>query len=204
MVLLRALLGEAEVRRRRLHERAPDARASRRRPLLTLRTLEHPHELVVLDVPGRSDDHVAACIHLPVVCREDALRDGRDHVRGADHGPAERVASEDGLGEEVVNELLRRVLVHRDLLQDDLSLGVEIREARCEDHVGHHVEGGLHVRIGDARIDHGVLARGCGVQLAAQPVEDLGYLLRRVAAGALEQEVFEEVRGARLGVGLIP
>src|SRR6059058_923535 len=67
VVLLRVLLGEAEARRWRLHEGSPNARASGRRPLLALRALEHAQELVVLDVPRRGDDDVAARVHLPVV-----------------------------------------------------------------------------------------------------------------------------------------
>src|SRR5438093_164017 len=59
------------------------------------------------------------------------------------------------------------------------------------------------MRIRHARVDHRVLARGRCVQLAAQPVEDLGDLLRRVRARALEQEVFDEVRDARLRLGLV-
>src|SRR5262249_29431963 len=57
--------------------------------------------------------------------------------------------------------------------------------------------------VGHARVDHGVLAGGRGVQLAAEPVEDLGDLLRAVARRALEEQVLDEVREARLGVGLV-
>src|SRR5437763_1041628 len=41
------------------------------------------------------------------------------------------------------------------------------------------------------------------VQLAAECVEDLRDLLRRVVLGALEQQVLEEVRDTGLRVGLI-
>ena len=93
------------------------------------------------------------------------------------------MAAEDRLPDQVVDELLRRVLVHRDLLEHDLALGVEVVEVRREDHVAHHVERGLDMAVGHAREDDGVLARGGGVQLAAEPVEDLGDLERVVAAG---------------------
>jgi hypothetical protein len=92
-----------------------------------------------------------------------------------------------------VDELLRRVLDHRDLLEHNLPLGVELGERRREDHVGHHVERRLQVAVGDARIDDGVLARGGGVQLPAEPVEDLGDLLRVVRARPLEEQVLDEV-----------
>src|SRR5207244_11992254 len=47
--------------------------------------------------------------------------DRGDHVRGADDRPPESVTVEDSLGEEIVDELLRRVLVHGDLLEHDRS-----------------------------------------------------------------------------------
>ena len=96
-------------------------------------------------------------------------------------GRPERVRAEGRLGDQVVHELLRLVLVHRDLLEHDLALGVELGEGRREDHLAHHVERDLELLVGDARVDDGVLARGGGVQLAAEAVEDLGDLLRAVA-----------------------
>ena len=104
-------------------------------------------------LPGRGDDDVAGHVHRAVVRRERAPRDGRDHLARPDHRPSERVVAEDGLREEVVDELLRRVLVHRDLLEHDLALGVELGERRREDHVGHHVDRRLEVRVRHARVD---------------------------------------------------
>ena len=111
--------------------------------------------------------------------------------------------AEHRLGRDVVDEVVRRVLDHRDLLEDDLALGVDVDERRPEDHVGHDVERALEPVVGDARVDDGRLARGRGVQLAAELVEDLGDLLRRVARRALEEQVLDEVRDARARVGLV-
>ena len=107
------------------------------------------------------------------------------------------MVAEDGLREEVVHELLRGVLVHRDLLEHDLPLLVDLGERGREDHVGHHLERRLDVVVGDARVDDGVLARGRGVQLGAHRVEGLRDLLRLEPARALEQHVLDEVRDAR-------
>ena len=111
--------------------------------------------------------------------------------------------AEDRLGQEVVDEILRRVLHHRDLLEHDLPLGVEVRERRREDHVRHHVERPLEMTVGDARVDDRGLARRRGVELAAHLVEDLGDLLGRVRARTLEEQVLDEVRDAGLRVGLV-
>ena len=113
-------------------------------------------------------------------------------------------AAEHGLREEVVHELLRRVLVHRDLLEHDLALLVELGERRREDHVRHHLERVLDVTVGHARVDDRVLARGRRVQLGAHRVEGLCDLLRVVRAGPLEQHVLDEVGHARAVVALVP
>ena len=107
------------------------------------------------------------------------------------------------LPDQIVHELLWCVLVHRDLLEHHLALGVELLEERREDHVAHHVERLFDVHVGNACEDDGVLARGGGVQLAAELVEDLRDLERRVLARPLEQQVLDEVGDAGLGVGLV-
>ena len=66
--------------------------------------------------------------------------------------------AEHRFGKEVVDEVLWRVFVHRDLLEHHLALGVEIRESRREDHVRHHAERRLNSVVGDASVNHRVLA----------------------------------------------
>ena len=113
------------------------------------------------------------------------------------------MVAEHRLREEVVDELLRRVLVHRDLLEDDLALLVDLHERGREDHVRHDVERRLDVVVGDTREDDGVLARGRGVELGAHRVERLRDRLRVEAARALEEQVLDEVGDARAVVALV-
>ena len=190
--------------RRRLDERRAHA-ALRRFPVRPLRgrLFEQPDEALVLDVPRGGDHDVAGDVDRAVERGDRAARDGRDHLRRPDYRPPERVRAEDGLGDEVVDEILRRVLVHRDLLEHDLALRVEVGEDRREDHVRHHVDRGLQVMVGDARVDDRVLAGRGRVQLAAERVEDLGDLLRAVRARSLEEQVLDEVRDAGLRVALV-
>ena len=197
MVLLGLLPLEAEPGAGQPCERPPHARARpHRRPRVALAALEEGDEAVVIEVPGRGDDHVPGRVGRAVIAGERAATDVRDHVGGTDHRPPERVVGEHGLREEVVHELLRRVLVHRDLLEHDLPLLVHFGEGGREDHVRHHLERRLDVVVGDARIDDGVLPRGRGVQLGAHGVERLRDLLCVVAPRALEEEVLDEVRDA--------
>ena len=154
-------------------------------------------------VPGDGDDDVVVRVRGTVVGGERPAGDGRDHLGAADHRPPERMAAEDGLGDDVVDEVLRVVVDHRDLLEHDLALGVDVREDRVVDHPDHDVERGLEPVVRHPRVEQRRLPRGGGVQLSAEPVEDLCDLLRRVRAGALEEQVLDEVRDARARVRLV-
>ncbi len=114
------------------------------------------------------------------------------------------MVGEDRICDQIVDELLRSILVHRDLLEHDLAFGIELRERGRKDHVTHDVHRDCEVMIRDARVDERVLARGGGVQLAAEPVEDLRNLERAEALAAFEQEMLDEVRHAGLVALLVP
>ena len=126
-----------------------------------------------------------------------------DHLGLAQHAPAERVLAEDGLGEDVVDAVLRLVLVHRDLLEHDLALGVDFGVGRRQQHLGQQVEDLLGVLVEEAGVQVRRLLAGGGVDRGAEAVELLGDLDRREALGALEQQVLEEVRDAGLRRGLV-
>ena len=162
--------------------------------------LDGVRERLVLEVPGGRDDDVRADVARPVIGADVVRRGAGDDLRRSDDGPPERMLREDRRGDQVVDEVLRRVLVHRDLLEHDVSLGVHLGrvELRLEQHVGHDVERRLEVGVEDAGVDDRVLLGRGGVQLAAEAVEDLGDLHRRVARRALEQEVLDQVRDALL------
>ena len=158
------------------------------------RLLGQLHDLVVVDRARRRDDHRARHVAERVEGRD--LVHGRvaDHRRAADDRPPERMAAEDGLPEHVEDRVLRVVLVHRDLLEHDLALGVDVAERGPPDHVGHHVEGARQVLVEHPRVDRRGLLVGAGVELGAHAVEQLVDLRRGEAVGAAEQQVLEEVR----------
>ena len=82
-------------------------------------------------LPAAATTMLPRDVHRVVVVGDRLARDRRDHLRGADHRPAERVIAEHRFRDQVVHELLRRVLVHRDLFEHDLALGVELGETRA-------------------------------------------------------------------------
>ena len=155
-------------------------------------------------VSGDRDDDVVVRVRGPVVGGERPAGHGRDHLGPADHRTAQGMAAEDGLGDDVVDEVLRVVLDHRDLLEHHLALGVHVGEDRVVDHPDHDVERRFEPVVRHPGEDQRRLPRGGGVQLPAEPVEDLRDLLSRVRAGALEEQVLDEVRDARARIRLVP
>ncbi len=129
-----------------------------------------------------------------VVGRDVRHRHTRDHLSGADDRPPKRVIAEHGRRQDVVHLVGWLVLVHGDLLDHHLALGVDVRVGGPQHHVRHHVERAVEVLIEEARVDRGGLLARPGVDLRPEPVEDLVDLGRAEARRALEQQMLEEVR----------
>ena len=156
VVLLGLPAQEAVARPRPVaHERPPDARVAVRARAPGGVELDEP---VVLDVARGREHDVRADVRPAVVRAQRPRRDRGDHLRAADHRPPQRVTTEDRLGREIVHEVLRVVVDHGDLLEDDLALAVDVLERGREDHVGHRVECALEVVVRHARVDDGRLA----------------------------------------------
>ena len=187
-------------------ERSPRLHRIRRRsgPLgravagVTPGLLHQRHQPVVLNVSGRRHHEVPADVAAVVVRRDRWDGHVRDHLRAADDRPAQRVVAEDGCRQDVVHLVRGLVLVHGDLLDHHLALGVDVRVGGPQHHVRQHVEGLVEMLVQEARVHRGGLLPRSRVRLGAHAVEDLVDLDRAEAIGALEQQVLEEVRDAGL------
>ena len=157
----------------------------------------------MVEVTGGADDDLRAGVAATPVALDVRDRDRGDHLGLAEHPAPEWVRAEDGLGEDVVNPVLGLVVVHRDLLQHDLALGVDFGVGRGQQHLRQQVEDLLGVLVEEARVQVRRLLAGGGVDRGPEPVEALGDLDRRVAGGSLEQQVLEEMRDPGLGRGLV-
>jgi hypothetical protein len=123
----------------------------------------------------------------------------------AQHLAAHRLAGEQRLGEERVHQIVGGVLVHPDLVEDDLPFAVDLigPEGRGPHDVGEDVEGEVEALVEDPDVVGGVLLRGEGVHLPTDRLHRFGDLLGAAGLGALEQQVLEEVAGAGQRVGLV-
>src|SRR4051794_10247990 len=106
---------------------------------------------------------------------------------------------------ELENEIVRRVVHHRDLLEYHLPLEHEIRglESRPEHDVGDHVRGALEVLIQYASLIYGVLSRRIRVERTADSLERERNVFRAAPLSTLEHHMLEQVGHAHAFAGLV-
>ena len=156
------------------------------------------HDRVVLERAGGGDHEIPRPV-VQAVIRIDLIAAHRlDGLRRAEHAPPQRMGTPQGLQKDVVNDVVRLVFMHRDLLEHDLPLAdhVLLTDERVLQHVGDELDGHPGVGVERAGVEAGELLRRERVQLAADLVErdrDVAGAPRR---GALEQQVLEPVRDA--------
>ena len=126
-------------------------------------------------------------------------------VVAAEHLAPERMLGEDRAREQVVHEIVGRVVAHPDLFEDDAPFRLDVVDAerRVPQHVGEHVERGLELHVGNAHVEHRLFVRRERVHLAADRLDRLRDLAGAALLGALEQQVLEEVTRAPLRALLV-
>ncbi len=163
------------------------------------------YDVGVVDVAGDGHDHVAGRVVAAVEAVDLRARHRGDRRLGAGDRPTERGVAPCLVGEEVVDDVVGVVVVHRDLVEDHVALGLDVGlgDRRGGHHVAQHVDRGGEVLVEDPRVEDGVLLGGEGVELPAHRVERDRDLHRGPLGGALEEQVLEEVRAAVQGRGLV-
>ena len=130
-------------------------------------------------------------------------RDRADDLGGADHRAPQRVLAEDGLAEHVEDPVLGIVLVHRDLLEHDLALGLRaLRSAAARP--SRAITSKARSRWRSSTRVYSEVASLSVPALISAPIASKIWSISSepIALGAAEQHVLEQVRDARLLVGL--
>jgi hypothetical protein len=99
-----------------------------------------------------------------------------------------------------MGDIVGRVVVHRQLLEDHLALALDVGrpQGRPADQLAEQVDPGGRVARRHAAVVGGVLLGRVGVDVATHPIDGLADLDRPAVGGALEQHMFEEVAHAGL------
>ena len=156
-------------------------------------------DALVLDVADRHDDQVRRDVGAAEEIQEDVAIEGRDRLGRAEDRPAQRVPVPEPLREELVDEVVGRVLDHLDLFEDHLLLALDVvgPEGRIEHDVGQDVPGVRQVLVEHLDVVARVLLRRERIEVAAERVDRLRDVFGGPGAGALEEHVLDEVRRRR-------
>lgn len=152
----------------------------------------------VFEIAGSGDDEVLRRVVRLHVAAQRVRPDGADDLLGAEGGPAHRLVGIGGELEMVEHDIVRRVVRLADLLQDDAALALEFRriEGGMAEDVADDVDTEGEILLQQLDVIGGLLARGVGVDVAADILDRLGDGGGTPALGALEGHVFEEMRDA--------
>ena len=125
-------------------------------------------------------------------------------VPAAEDGPAKRVPGPEALREEIVDQIVRGVLDHLDLLEDDRLLLLDILrgEARVPQDVGQEVDGERQVLVEHAHVEAGLLLGRERIHLSAHRIDRPGDVLRRPGLRALEDEMLDQMRDSAAALRL--
>ena len=109
------------------------------------------------------------------------------------------------LREELVDEIVGRVLDHLDLFEDHLLLAADLflDERGMHDDVRQQIDGERQVLVEHLDVVAGVLLRGERVELSADRVDRLRDVLGGARVGAFEEHVLDEMGDAAERIGLV-
>ena len=167
--------------------------------------LDQLADLVPVTSSGDRQHHVAGAVVVGVVLSHGVGGQSRDAVAGAQDLAAERVSGEVSLHDLFVGGERRLVVVHPDLLQDDLLLHLEVIAAeRGVEQCREHFQRGGQVFGQDRGVELGHLLAGRRVVVGPELVEDPVHVIGAVDLVALERHVLKEVAHPRDVLGLVP
>ncbi len=159
-----------------------------------------------LDIAGDHHHRAVRAVEAPIKADGVVARQLLHLVAPADDRPAVR-AIEVERGVDLLAEPGARIVADALvlLLENDLALGQHhfVGELQAGHAVGLEFHHGLELLARYALVIAGVVARGEGVFLAADAGDDFRELSGRMLGGALEHQMFEEMRQTRFARGLV-
>ena len=185
--------GNAGVRVRRLLHRGRIA------PRQGFEVLPHQRrQPLVGEVSGRGYQHVRRRVNRVVKIAHHGAVEPPHALRRAQNRLAQRVILPEIRREDLVDQVVRAILLHLDFFQDDalFLLDIFFAEHGVQHQVGQNVEGLRQVLVHHLSVEAHQFFRRKSVQIAAQCVHAARDVLGRPAGRTLEQHVLDEVRDA--------
>ena len=120
-------------------------------------------------ITGGADDQVSGLEAAAVHVEQQVALEAAHCFLGAEDRLAERVIFPEILREDLMDQVVRIILVHLDLFEDDAPLTVDVLkvEDRIQDQVAQHIHCNRKVLVQDFDIETNAFLRSEGVHVAA-------------------------------------
>ena len=147
------------------------------------------------DIPCRGEDELRRVIGSPVEVLERAHSKMPNGLSRAEDRVAIGMRAPQDLVVQLEDEVVRRILDHRDLLEDDLALECQVARTQhgSKKNVGDDVRRLWQVLVEYACLKYGMFARGIRIKGAAECLELERNLFGASAFGTLEHHVLEQM-----------
>ena len=198
MHLLDVLFARQHARRRAFHRRG-DVRLPLRVPAAQ-QPLRHLAKRRHVELTRNRQNGVIRAIVLFLEHQQRLAADGSNLLMRAENRARQRMLAEIRLRQQIIHQILRRVLAHSNFLQNNAALLLKLRlvHARVEQHIAEQIHRPRQMLGDHLRVVAGTFLGGKRIHLSAQRIHLHGDVLRRAALRALEQDVLDEVRKAVL------
>ena len=154
----------------------------------------------MFDVPNRGDDEIGCTVSSGEVLAQPVGRERFDGFPSAQDGPPQWVIGPEALCEQLVDEVVRRILDHLDLFDHHLLLALDIIRTQRRSHhdIGQHINGQRKMLVKHLQVVTRVFLGGKRVHLPTDRVDRLGNVLGASSGSALEEHVLDEMRDPAL------
>ena len=158
------------------------------------------HDLLVLEVTNSGNNRRLRCVATVPVVVDRVPAHVRNRLFGAQYGRRQGMISPEGGHKLLMSDVTRIILVHVDLLEDNVAFRVDLMlpESGTLQHLGQDVHGKRQIGTPQSGPVAGVLLTGESVVPGADGVECLRDGSSRESLRAFEQQVLEEVAAAGL------
>jgi hypothetical protein len=163
---------------------------------LTKRFPKPIDHFLVPKIPCSADDDSAGLIVLFQKLINLISREGLDQLRGSENWKTEWMVSPTGPIENVVDIIIRRILHHLNLLEDNHPLLLHIFHVHegMKENIGQEIDGQRQILIDHLGIKTGVFPSGKGIESSTDRVDLFGNVESGSPFCPFKEEMFNEMR----------
>src|SRR6476646_9878045 len=153
------------------------------------------HELVMVEIPRSRDNNISGRESVSIRIQHSIAFEPLHRLLGSQDRLSQRVVLPEILGENLMDEIIRIILIHLDLFHDHATFAGDVRSIKygVEHKIAQDVEGRRNVLVEDLNVEADTLLGGKSVHVSANRVDLARNLFGRAVLGPFEYHVLNEM-----------